>query len=130
MILEKGGSMHLAKVTLYVESQEEAKLFWLEKMGFEITLEQPMGPGMTWLEVGNKDLGASLVLYPREMMESQDSSVSTACPSLLFSTGDIQSKYDSLKSNGVKLDELQIMPYGKMTTFYDQDGNRFILRED
>lgn len=122
--------MFLSKVTLYVNNQEEAKAFWLEKMGFKVVLENEMGPGFTWLEVGNEEANTSLVLYNKEMMKQQNPSVSVECPSLLFSTTDIDSEYDRMKEAGVKVDELMKMPYGSMFTFYDQDGNNFILRED
>lgn len=42
----------IGKITIYVNNQEEAKAFWTEKLNFVIKLEQPMGPNMTWLEVG------------------------------------------------------------------------------
>ncbi|EKN66072.1 hypothetical protein P9E76_03775 [Schinkia azotoformans] len=35
-----------------------------------------------------------------------------------------------MKGNGVKVEEMQRMPFGTMFTFYDQDGNEYILRED
>lgn len=73
-------------------------------MNFVVKLEQPMGPNMTWLEVGpSEDAFTSFVLYEKELMRKQ---------------------------NGVKVGELQIMPYGKMFSFEDQDGNTFLIRED
>lgn len=42
----------IGKITIYVNNQEEAKAFWTEKLNFVIKLERPMGPNMTWLEVG------------------------------------------------------------------------------
>lgn len=44
----------IGKITIYVNNQEEAKAFWTEKLNFVIKLERPMGPNMTWLEVGPK----------------------------------------------------------------------------
>lgn len=42
----------------------------------------------------------------------------------------IKSAYEKMKQNGVEVGELQEMPYGKMFTFNDQDGNEYLLRED
>jgi predicted enzyme related to lactoylglutathione lyase len=53
-----------------------------------------------------------------------------AHPSVLFSTTDIESAYEKMKQNGVKVDDLMKMPYGSMFNFYDQDGNDYLLRED
>ena len=35
-----------------------------------------------------------------------------------------------MMENLLKVDDLKIMPYGKMFTFYDQDENRYMIRED
>lgn len=36
----------IGKITLYVNNQEEAKSFWIEKLGFVVKFEQAMGPNM------------------------------------------------------------------------------------
>lgn len=122
--------MKIAKITHYVSDQAAAKEFWIDKMGFVVKFEQQMGPNMTWLEVGEEDSFVSMVLYNKAMMEQQNPEVSTDTPSLMFSTNDIQTKYADMQAKGVKVDELQIMPYGSMFSFYDNDNNRFMMRED
>lgn len=120
----------IGKVTLYVEDQEQAKDFWINKIGFDLKFEQPMGPGMTWIEVGPSGLDfPTLVLYSKELMLQQHPE-NVAHPSILFTTTDIDLAYEKLQENGVKVDELMKMPYGSMFNFYDQDGNRYLLRED
>ena len=42
----------------------------------------------------------------------------------------ITAKAKEMKENGVEVGELQVMPYGKMFSFKDQDGNAYLLRED
>lgn len=121
----------IGKVTLYVNNQAEAKSFWTEKMNFVVKLEQPMGPNMTWLEVGPSDEAfTSFVIYEKQLMLSQNPDTNVGCPSILLSTKDIAGTYEELKQNGVQVGELQIMPYGKMFSFQDQDGNTFLIRED
>nr|WP_309101119.1 VOC family protein [Fredinandcohnia onubensis] len=120
----------IGKVTVYVEDQEQAKDFWVNKLGFVLKFEQPMGPEFSWIEVGpSKNEFTTLVLYAKAAMEQHDPS-KVSHPSILFSTTDIDSAYDKMNSNGVKVGELQKMPYGSMFTFYDQDGNQYLLRED
>ena len=34
----------IGKITVYVQDQEQAKDFWLNKVGFVLKEEQPMGP--------------------------------------------------------------------------------------
>ncbi|MDZ5473357.1 VOC family protein [Bacillus sp. 31A1R] len=120
----------IGKITVYVQDQEQAKDFWLNKLGFVLKFEQQMGPNMSWIEVGpSEDEFTTLVLYSKSAMEKQKPS-KVAHPSVLFSTTDIESAYEKMTQNGVKVDEMMRMPFGTMFTFYDQDGNDYILRED
>lgn len=122
--------MKIGKITLYVEDQEKAKEFWIDNIGYELKIEQAMGPDAKWIEVGSKDQGLpTLVLYSKSMMEQQKPS-NVCHPTILFTTTNIDSSYEKMKQNGVKVGELQKMPYGNMFTFYDQDGNEYLLRED
>lgn len=125
MIINKIG-----KITVYVEDQEQAKEFWLHKLGFVLKFEQQMGPNMKWIEVGPSDEEfTTLILYSKAAMQQQKPS-KVAHPSVLFSTTDIEAAYEKIKENGVKVDDMLRMPYGTMFTFYDQDGNDYMLRED
>lgn len=120
----------IGKITVYVEDQEQAKDFWLNKMGFVLKLEQPMGPNAAWIEVGpSNDEFTTLVLYSKEAMEQQNPSA-VAHPSILFSTSDIEAAYEQMKQNGVEVEDMLKMPFGTMFTFKDQDGNNYLLRED
>lgn len=120
----------IGKITLYVHDQEQAKDFWINKLGFVLKFEQPMGPNMSWIEVGpSADEFTTLVLYSKQAMEQQKPE-KVAHPSILFSTTDIEAAYEKMKQNGVKVEEMLRMPFGTMFTFYDQDGNEYILRED
>lgn len=118
----------LSKITIYVDNQEEAKKFWIEKMGFKIMLEQPMG-GSTWLEVAPTEGGTAIVLYDKALMQGQGAA-STEHPSVFFSTTDLEETHKTLTLNGVKIDPIMKMPYGSMCSFHDQDNNSYMLRED
>ncbi|MBD8070656.1 VOC family protein [Bacillus sp. PS06] len=120
----------IGKITVYVQDQQQAKDFWLNKMDFVLKLEQPMGPNMAWIEVGpSEDEFTTLVLYSKAAMEQQQPT-KVSHPSILFSTTDVESAYEKLVEKGVKVDEMLRMPFGTMFTFYDQDGNEYLLRED
>nr|WP_315024825.1 VOC family protein [uncultured Aminipila sp.] len=121
----------ISKITLYVNNQEEAKLFWTEKINFVVKLEQSMGSEMKWLEVGpNESQDTTFVLYDKKLMMKQNPSANVSHPSVILSTTDIENAYNEMKTNEVEVGELMIMPYGKMFSFKDQDGNDFLLRED
>ncbi|MCV9885033.1 VOC family protein [Metabacillus halosaccharovorans] len=120
----------IGKITVYVQDQDQAKEFWLNKLGFVLKLEQPMGPNVKWIEVGPSDNEfTTLVLYSKAAMEQQQPS-KAAHPSVLFSTTDIESAYESMVQKGVKVGEMLKRPFGTMFTFFDQDGNEYLLRED
>lgn len=121
----------ISKITIYVNNQEEAKLFWTEKLNFVVKLEQTMGPNMKWLEVAPTDSeSTTFVLYDKKTMQSQNPETNVSHPSILLSTNDIEKSYHQMKEKGVEVGDLIKMPYGSMFTFYDQDQNQYILRED
>lgn len=120
----------ISKITIYVNNQQEAKKFWTEKIGFKVILEQPMGPNATWIEVGTDTLETTFILYEKRLMLQQKPNANVGHPSIILSTNDISKTYQSMEEKGVKVDKILEMPYGKMYTFYDPDGNPYLLRED
>ena len=120
----------IGKVTIYVSNQEEAKQFWTEKMGF-VCHEQPMGPNFKWMEVRpNEGAVTSFIIYEKELMQKKKPTANVGHPNVILSTQEIEKAYNQMKENGVEVGELQVMPYGKMFSFKDQDGNAYLLRED
>lgn len=121
----------ISKITIFVSNQDNAKKFWTEKMDFDVKFEQPMGPNMIWLEVGPKgDNGTTFVLYNKETMLAQNPEANVDHPNVILSTTDIKNAYENMKSKGVNVGELQVMPYGSMFLFKDNDNNNYLLRED
>lgn len=122
---------NISKITLYVENQEEAKKFWVEKLNFVVKFEQEMGPGMKWIEVApSEDCTTTFVLYNKNMMKAQNPKTNVEHPSIILSTNDIEKSYNQMKNNSVEVGELMNMPYGKMFSFKDLDNNDYLLRED
>ena len=121
----------IGKITLYVNNQDEAKKFWTDKLNFIVKFEQEMGPNMKWLEVGpSEEEFTTFVLYDKKLMLAQNPELNISHPSIILSTYDIENTYNKIKSNGVEVGDLMIMPYGKMFSFKDQDGNEYLIRED
>ena len=122
---------NIGKVTIYVNNQEEAKDFWINKMNFIIKLEQPMGPNMKWLEVApSEESFTTFVIYEKRLMLAQNPKANVAHPNIILSTNNIDATYDQMKSNGINVGEIMNMPYGKMFKFQDQDNNEYLVRED
>jgi lactoylglutathione lyase len=120
----------IEKVTIYVESQEEAIRFWTEKMGFVVTFEQQMGPDAKWVEISpNGDTSlTTLVLYSKQLM-LQQSPENVSHPSIIFNTSDIEALWEKLQADNVEISEIQQFPFGKMFDFKDNEGNPYMVRE-
>lgn len=121
----------IGKITIYVNDQEKAKEFWTKKLNFVVKFEQAMGPNMKWIEVGpSEDEFTTFVLYNKELMKAQNPQANVEHPSVILSTSNIEETYSKIKNNEVKVGELMKMPYGSMFSFFDEDGNQYLVRED
>ncbi|MGM7703240.1 VOC family protein [Pseudalkalibacillus sp. Hm43] len=116
---------NLGTVAVYVDDQQKAKNFWTEKVGFEVVVEQPMGPDTYWLEVAPANAQTRLVLYPKAMMKGHENMKA----SIVFECDSITETYEKMKANGVPFkEEPQEMQWGTFVQFTDEDGNEFILK--
>ena len=119
------------KITIYVNNQEEAKKFWVDKMGFEVKREENMMGEHKWLEVSPKDDDSTtFVLYDKNLMKSQNPSINVGHPSVMLYTKDIEKSYSDMKSIGIVVGEVMNYPYGRICNFFDNDGNTYLLYSD
>ena len=117
------------KLTIFVSSQEEAKKFWIEKLGFAVMFEQEIAPGMRWLEVAPKgDSNTTLVIYSKEMMLKQNPSTVNH-PLIMFKSDNPEKDWQQLKDNGVEITAIEKMPYRTMFSFKDNDGNSYMIKD-
>ncbi len=115
----------IATAAVYVENQQKAKTFWLEKVGFELRREEQMGPDAHWLEVAPVGAESALVIYPKKMMKNW----AELNPSIVFDCEDIENVVAKMKNNGVEFEgELQKMQWGTFVRFKDEDGHSFLLK--
>jgi lactoylglutathione lyase len=111
-------------VSVYVEDQERAVAFYVEKLGFEVRRRLPMGPNASWIELAPPGAQTCLVLYPKSMMPTwreQKASVVFHCP-------DVEAVCRRLEQLEVRI----TMPptglrWGMFAKFADPDGNEFGL---
>jgi lactoylglutathione lyase len=116
----------ISTVGIYVDSQEKAKEFWVNKVGFEVKAEYAMGPRATWLEVGPKGAETALVVYPKSMMKNWKE----LKPSIVFVCEDIATVYQELSGKGVEFPmDPKEMQFGIFAQFSDEDGNTYGLRQ-
>lgn len=121
----------IGKITLYVNNQEMAKKFWVNKLGFIVKVEKDMGPNIKWIEVSpNEEAFTTFVLYDKALMKKQNPNNNVEHPSIILSTKTIDKTYENLKEREVKVGPLLEMPYGKMFSFKDEEENDYLVRED
>jgi len=125
--------------TLFVADQDEAQDFYVNKLGFEVRMDQTMGD-FRWLTVspkGQPDFQIILMkLAPHGHMDAESAStlrsliqkgVSAAG---IFETADIQRTYEELTARGVEfVSPPQQKFYGTEAVFKDTTGNWFSLSE-
>jgi len=84
-----------------------------------------------WVEVGpNESEFTTFILYDKNLMKTQNPSANISHPNIILSTTNIENAFNKMKENGVEVGAIMNMPYGKMFSFKDQDGNDYLLRED
>lgn len=120
---------NISRVTLFVNDQQKAREFWVNKMGFHVVNELKMEQGK-WLEVAPPNSAVRFVLYDKELMKKQNPQAIITHPSLILSTLHLGNTRKTLKERDVEVEDIITMPYGSMCTFYDPDGNAYLLRED
>lgn len=134
----------LSHTTIYVTDQDKAYDFYVNKLGFEVRTDAPMGPGMRWLTVGPKEQpDIEIVLMPIGLDMGSESGHDPevkqmmlkllekgALGSGVFETNNLDATYQELKSKGVEfLSPPEEKFYGKEAIFKDPFGNWFSLGE-
>lgn len=129
----------LSHATVYVNDQEAARKFYVEKLGFEVRTDATMD-GFRWLTVGPKDQKQlEIVLMEPKAGFMYDADTVTQLKALIakgalgagvFHTKDCQATYDELTARGVEfMSPPTERPYGIEATFKDNSGNWFSLTQ-
>ena len=130
----------LSHVTLFVNNQDEAKAFYVGKLGFEVRTDQTMDGGFRWLTVGPKTQPElEIVLVEPKVGPMFDDESAKAVRLLLkkgvlgsgvFETDDCQKTYEELKSKGVQFAGApQEKFYGVEAIMKDGVGNWFSMTQ-
>ena len=128
----------MSHVSIYVIDQDEAYDFYVNKLGFEVRTDAPMGEGMRWLTVGPKeqpDLEITLMpikegmMFTKESAEQMKNLVEKGTFGFgVFETPNIYATYEELKAKGVEFSkEPKKEFYGIEAVFKDNSGNWFSL---
>ena len=128
----------LSHVSIFVLDQDSAYDFYVNKLGFKVHTDAPMGPGMRWLTVTppeQPDLEISLMSITAGMMFPEESAAALrdlvkkgTFGSGVFECKDIYATYEELKAKGVEFTKEPTKEfYGIEALFKDDSGNWFSL---
>ncbi|MGD6795978.1 VOC family protein [Metabacillus indicus] len=119
----------LGQVMVYVKDQDQAKNFWVGKIGFTVIAEEDNKQGMRWIEVAPEAGGTSIVLHNKDFIAQMEPELNLGTPSLMFFTDNVDRLYDDLKNKGVKVGEIVDLPSGKLFNFADDEDHYFAVQE-
>jgi catechol 2,3-dioxygenase-like lactoylglutathione lyase family enzyme len=116
----------VGRVCVTVADTDRAIDFYVGTLGFEKVVDEPMGPGMRWVEVAIPGAETTIALAPPpEGQEAGDSQTG-----ICLDTGDVDGTHRALKSAGADVDD-EVSRYGgpvpPMFWLRDPDGNSLIV---
>ena len=120
----------VGRVCVTVADTDRALDFYTGKLGFEKVVDEPMGPGMRWVEVAIPREGGTaettIALAPPP--EGQEAGGSQT--GIILDTTDVDGAHSALKAAGVDVDD-EVSRYGgpvpPMFWLRDPDGNSLIV---
>ncbi|WP_433721944.1 glyoxalase superfamily protein [Nocardia sp. CA-129566] len=112
---------HAKVVTVPVSDQERAKDFYVDTLGFELLVDQQMGP-VRWLQVAPKGAQTAFTLASAEQGFTPGSS-----SGVILETADLDADCAVLTKAGAQVEGPTELPWGRQATLTDPDGNRFVL---
>lgn len=107
-----------------VSDQQRAKTFYLDVLGFKLIREEPMGPGMNWIQLApiGQTVTIALVTWFENMKPG-------GLQGVMVNTEDIEAEHALLRNRGLQIGEIKQEPWGRYAMFSDPDGNGWILRQ-
>jgi catechol 2,3-dioxygenase-like lactoylglutathione lyase family enzyme len=121
---------HIHSATIVVSDQEAALDFYTNTLGWEKTLDNPMGDRFRFVSVVPPGATTQLVLGQEGWFEGGE--MPPKHTGISFVTRDIDATYENLSERGVRFKQpVETAPWGqKITWILDPDGNEFLLVEE
>jgi len=113
---------HASFVTLPVADQELALRFYTDVLGFEVTADLQMPPGR-WLQVAPRGAQTVFTLSGPGMGGFAPGSAR----GIMLVTTDVDADCARLAAAGVDMEGPDDLPWGRMASFRDPDGNGLML---
>jgi catechol 2,3-dioxygenase-like lactoylglutathione lyase family enzyme len=129
---------NISLVTLYVTDQDEAKAFYIDKLGFVEGTDITMGDGYRWCTVKHPDrpeLEITLMLPGPPLDDAMADAIRAALArgnmgGLGLGTDDCRKTFEELSAKGVDfVQEPAERPYGVEALIRDNSGNWLVIVE-
>jgi catechol 2,3-dioxygenase-like lactoylglutathione lyase family enzyme len=116
----------VGRVCVTITDTDRAIDFYVDKLGFEKVVDEPMGPDMRWVEVAIPGTPTTIALAPPPPGQQAGGSQTGIC----LDTTDVDADHAALQAAGVDVDE-DVTRYGApvppMFWVRDPDGNSLII---
>ena len=107
-----------------VRDQDRALDFYVNTLGFMLVTDQPMGPGMRWIEVRPPKGETGVALFTPPGWEDRVGTFSGSS----WECDDVQKTYEELVAKGVEfVKPPQKQAWGVMAIMKDSEGNQIVL---
>jgi len=126
-------TMRLTVFTLFVNDQDQAVRFYVDRLGFTMTEDKRLGD-YRWLLVSasqSEDVAINLELARTPDQKALVGKQGGGKPLFALATDNCTRDFQAMKAQGVVFNgEPQTMPYGTGVTLNDLYGNKIYLNED
>ena len=103
----------VATICIFVNDQDKAKAFYLDKLGFELRQDVPMGPDSRWIAVAPKGARTEIILYKMDENWQHYRQVMGKSQAITFNVTDMAALQADLKAKGVRItQEPDPQPWG------------------
>jgi len=114
--------MYISVVSLFVNDVDRAADFYVQKLGWEKTMDVPMGEDARWVTVAPSNAQTSFTLSKGSPGWSPDKVGGFS--GVILETDDVYKTHDELVKKGVEFEEQPTtQPWGGWATFKDSEGN-------
>jgi catechol 2,3-dioxygenase-like lactoylglutathione lyase family enzyme len=116
----------VGRVCVTIADTDRAIDFYVGTLGFEKVVDEPMGPGMRWVEVAIPGAETTIALAPPPPEQQAGGTQTGIC----LDTSDVDGAHAALKAAGADVDD-EVTRYGgpvpPMFWLRDPDGNSLIV---
>ncbi len=95
------------------------------KLGFQLLLEEPIGNGLHWVQLGFPQQSTTIALV--EWLQEMPAG---SLQGLILESEDLERDLNDLRNKGIDIARVDDSPRGKIATLIDPDGNGLLLHQN